>query len=258
MISRRVVPIGTSTRPELLIFSRKGKNLGSGGTFGTYFGEPLTSPGYYNRDIGPGLNIVDYRGLAPDTLNCGKRRPDSRHTPFSLEGSDQGGFFTADKGSGAEANLYIEIETASQYVITQQIHIPRLLHGGFEALDRQGILGTDVDISLAGTDGPTGNGHGLENGVRVSLEGRTIHVGTGIAFIGVTGDILFALIHILGELPLHPGGKAGAAAAPEFGLFQFLQDILGAHFEKNLLQGGIPVPGNVFVYIIGVDESAVP
>ena len=65
------------------------------------------------------LDIVDDRGLSPETLVCGERRTASGHSALALDRCDQSGFLTADKRSRALLDFNFEIEPASENIFSQ-------------------------------------------------------------------------------------------------------------------------------------------
>ena len=65
-----------------------------------------------------------------------------------------------------------------------------LLDGDLEALDGERILGADVDVALLGADRVAADRHRLEDGVGVALDRRAVHVGAGVALVGVADDVL--------------------------------------------------------------------
>ena len=65
-------------------------------------------------------------------------------------------------------------------------------------------------------------------------------------------------LSIAGELPLHTGREAAAATSAQSALFDLVDDLLRGHFGKRLGKGGVTVPGDVFIDVRGIDNTAVP
>jgi hypothetical protein len=82
----------------------------------------------------------------------------------------------------------------------------------FRPLDGQRILGPDVDVGLGRADGVGGDGHALEQPVRIALDDRPVHERAGIALVGVADQVLLVARCCQRELPLPAGGEAAAAA----------------------------------------------
>ena len=49
----------------------------------------------------------------------------------------------------------------------------------------------------------------------IALEDAPVHEGPGVAFIGIADDVLDVTRGLPAKLPFEPGGKAGAAPAPQ-------------------------------------------
>ena len=131
-----------------------------------------------------------------------------------------------------------------------------LLDGDLKALDGDGVLGTDVNVTLVRTDAVARDGHGFQHAVGIALQHASIHESAGVALVGVAADILFALgTH--GKLPLEAGGEACAAAASEAGGQNLFLNLLGSHFGEHLGQGLVAVKGDILVDVLGIDYAAV-
>ena len=77
---------------------------------------------------------------------------------------------------------------------------------------------------MAGADGIAADEHALNHTVGVAFKDGTVHERTGVALVGITDDVLLLAGLVVSGFPLHASGEAGAAAAPETGFFQFLDD----------------------------------
>ncbi len=92
----------------------------------------------------------------------------------------------------------------------------------------------------------------------VAFDDRAVHECTGVAFVGVTDEVLFIAFGILRRSPFEGGGETGAAAAAEAGDVDLLNDIVLGHAGlQDLLDGFVAVSGDVVVDVLGVDETAV-
>ena len=108
MISRRVMPMGTSIRPVLLTLAGQGEDLGALALFGADGREPVAAVADDGRDVGEGFDVVDERGLAPQAFLARIGRAGPRRAAFAFDGGDEGGFLAADEGAGAEADVDVE------------------------------------------------------------------------------------------------------------------------------------------------------
>ena len=119
-------------------------------------------------------------------------------TAFAFDGSDQGRFFAADKRASSYAQVDAELKSLFEDAGTEEMFVLRLLDGGLQALDGEGVFAAHVDVALVSPDGITGDGHTFEYAVRIALQNAAIHECAGVAFIGVANDI-FCCRHLLGR-----------------------------------------------------------
>ncbi len=87
-------------------------------------GEPLGPRVDDFRDVGPGLHVVDDRGLAPEAVLGREGRPGPRLADVALHGGDERRLFAADKGPGPLADLEVEVEAGAQDVVPQEAACP--------------------------------------------------------------------------------------------------------------------------------------
>ena len=89
----------------------------------------------YPRRQGEGFDIIDQSGFSPEPFLGGIGRPQSRHGSFALEGGQEGGFFSADKGAGALHNVEIETEVAVENMVAQEISLQSVVESLAHALN---------------------------------------------------------------------------------------------------------------------------
>ena len=130
---------------------------------------------------------------------------------------DQGRFFSTDKGTGAIADLDIEIKARTQDILAQQAIFAGLGNGHLQAVDGQRILGPDIDQAVVGIDAIAADHHRLDDRIRIAFHDGPVHERTGIPFIGIAYHILVGGIELAGDLPLHTRGETGTAAAAQTG-----------------------------------------
>ena len=92
----------------------------------------------------------------------------------------------------------------------------------------------------------------------VALQDAPVHEGPGVAFIGIADDVLDVSRGIPAEFPFEPGGKAGAAPAPQARGLDLGDHLLRGHLGDRLAEGLIASPGDVFFDALGIDEAAIP
>ena len=75
--------------------------------------------------VGPGLDVVDVGGLAPEAADRGERRPRARHAALALDGGDQRRLLATDERAGAFLDLEVEPPAAAEDVLAQQAALAR-------------------------------------------------------------------------------------------------------------------------------------
>ncbi len=208
------------------------------------------------RERAQRLDVVDDRRPAVEAGDGGERRAGARHAPPALDRGDQGGLLAADEGAGAFLDLDVEIKAAPQDVLAQQAGLPHFADRPPQPLDGQGILGPDIDITPGGADRVGRDQHAFKDRVRVALDQGPVHESARVALVGVADEIPLAAVGLPAGLPFAPRREAGAAPAPETGALDRIQHLLPGHGEA-VLESPVPVPGEVMVEIIGVDDPAV-
>ena len=93
----------------------------------------------------------------------------------------------------------------------------RLLDGNLQTVNGNGIFGTDINVTFIGTDGIAGNGHSLQDCVRVAFQNRTVHESSRVAFVGVTYNVLLVGCILSGEAPLKTCGESSASSSAKTG-----------------------------------------
>ena len=106
------------------------------------------------------------------------------------------------KRAGAFHQADVEMETAAQNVVAQQSRLPGLLDGAVEPVHGQRILGAHVDDALGGAHHVAADDHAFQQGVRIAFDLVAVHVGAGIAFVGIADDEFLVGRGLAQELPL--------------------------------------------------------
>ncbi|OPZ46054.1 MAG: hypothetical protein BWY94_00921 [Actinobacteria bacterium ADurb.BinA094] len=207
--------------------------------------------------VGPGLDVVDVGGAAPEAGDGGEGRTGARHAALALDRGDQRGLLAADEGAGAELEVQVELPARTEDVASQE---PALLGIGDrlgEALDGQRVLGAHVDVALVGADCPAADQHALDDRVRVALEDRAVHERAGVALVGVADEVLDVALALVGELPLDAGREPGAAAAADARVGDLLDDLLLGHRRERRARRLVAAAGEVLVEALRVDHAHV-
>ena len=234
------------------------KDLGALALLSTHGGKPIRALDNDLGDIGIGFHVIQDGGLAEQTLDCGEGRTGTGLAALALDGGHQSGLLTADEGAGTQTQADIKAEAGAENILAQQAILMRLPDSRLQMGDSQRILRTNINITLIGTDGIAGDGHGLQHRMGVAFQNRAIHECAGVALIGVAADVLLHVAAVAGsELPLHAGRETCAAAAADAGIQHRLNDLVGGHLGQHLAQPLIAAASNVFINIFRIDHAAV-
>ena len=236
----------------------QGKGLGAGAAIGTDGTEPRRALLDDVGDVCEGFDVVEAGGPAEEAFIHASGRFGARHAAVAFNGRRHGGAFAADKGARAAVDVHVEALAAAENVVTDQAEFFRLLNGDSQAVHRQRVFRTDIDVALGGIRRHTGYDHAFENLVRVAFHAGTVHEGTGVALVAVADDVLDRLFLVCRNLgPLFTGREAGAAAPAQAGVGHFLNDLFPAQFKQALGKSGITPDGKILFDAFGVDVTAV-
>jgi len=108
-----------------------------------------------------------------------------------------------------------------------------------------------------GADRVARDEHPLEDGVGVALHDRGVHERPRVALVAVADEVLLVARAGARELPLHPGGKAGPAAAADAGVGDLGDHRLGGHRGERPLRRRVAAAGAGLGEVLGVDDADV-
>ncbi len=226
------------------------------GLFSTDGLEPVSAVKDDLSDICISLNVVKDGRLSKETLYCRERRTGTGLTALTLNTCHKSCFLAAYECARTETELDIELEACAEDVIAEKAVLSCLIDSDLETVYSDGVLCTDVDITLVSADSVTCDSHCLKNCVGVTLEDRTVHECTGVTLVTVTANVLLAFASH-SKLPLKTCGEACAAAAAGTGIEDRLNDLFTAHLCENLTQCEVTVASDILVDLFGVDNTAV-
>ena len=113
--------------------AQDGVDLGAGALGRAERPVPVRAPADDRRDVRQRLDVVDERGLAPQAVRRGIRRPRARFAALALDRFDQRGLFAADVRARAGVDVQIEVEVRAKDILAQQVHLAGLLDGASAA-----------------------------------------------------------------------------------------------------------------------------
>src|SRR6266446_6286481 len=90
------------------------------GAPGALRGEPIDTPRENLRHVDESLDVIEHRGLLPETRFNGKRRFVARFGSMPLNRLHQRGFLAADIAAGADKNFEFEIKLAAEDFFSEE------------------------------------------------------------------------------------------------------------------------------------------
>ena len=186
--------------------------------------------------------------------------PGRRASGLSLYGSDERRFLSADEGSRSGDDLDVETELSPKNVLPEQSGVPGLVQRLAQPLHGEGVFGPHVDDALRRSHRVRADDYPLDQHMGIGLDFVAVHVGAGIAFVGVAYRVCLALAGediVAHDPPLLPGGEAGATPSPEPGFLHFVDDGVRSHGGESLEESGIAAHGDILIDLFGIDEAAV-
>ena len=184
------MPIGTSTRPVLFTLPTSEKILvpllPSVPTRGVRVGAVGDDSGTLAQ-VSTLLMLV---GLPKSPLDGGERRARPRHAAAPFDAGDERRLLAADERARALLMTMSNAEARCRGCCRRAGPRSRIWRSRSQPLDRQRILGADVDVAVRRADGVGADDHPLEDAVRVALEQRAVHERAGVALVGVADHVL--------------------------------------------------------------------
>src|SRR5215207_5969467 len=153
---------------------------------------------------------------------------------LALQRGQQGRLLAADVGPGAPVQDHVQVEPGALDVAAQQPLVVGGVDRRLEPAARPAALAPQVDEGVAAADGVGGDDHALDQGVRVPLEQLHVLEGAWLALVGVDHQVGRLAGPLGQEPPLHAGREPGPAPAPQPGVLDQLDQVLG-----GLLEGGV-------------------
>src|SRR4030065_372524 len=126
-----------------------------------------------------------------------------------------------------------------------------------DLLDGKGIFGTDIDVTLMGSEGITGNGHSFDYLMRRALKNDPVHEGARIAFISIADDIFGMPLCLETFLPFPSCRKAGAPQSPQPRSLHFVDDLFLCH-GQGFVQRFIAAQADIIPDLSRGDYSCIP
>ena len=162
-----------------------------------------------------GQHVVHQGRQAEQALQRRNRWLGADDPALAFERVQQRGFLTADVSAGTDAYFHIEGLAAAADIGAEVTGGP----GDVQRLAQCGhglwIFRAHIDVTVAGPDGETGNGHAFDQQEGVAFHQHAVGEGAGVAFVGVAHNVLLRSLGGAHRAPFDPGREGCAATATQ-------------------------------------------
>ena len=228
-ISRRVVPIGTSTSPVFTTRPARAKTLVPllvAVPIAANQSPPLRMMGAMLANVSTLLMSVG-RPQSPDTAGYGGRglgvpRPPSMDA-MSAVSSPHTNAPAPSRTSTSNANSRV------QHGRAEVAAPPGLVDRLAEAGDRERVLGSAVDVARLGADRVRGDRHPLQHPEWIAFEDAPVHERAGVPLVRVADDVLVRARCLGDRVPFQARRVSRAAAAAQAAPGDLVAHLGGCH-----------------------------
>src|SRR6266850_1267456 len=210
--------------------------LQTAGAAGALSGEPIDTPRENLRHVDESLDVIEYRGLLPETRLHGKRRLVARLGSMSLNRLHQRGFLAADVAAGADEDFEFEIKFATEDFLSEKAGATAAADLFAKDFFLKMILVADVENAALRAGDNAGDEHAFDEEMRQMRHDEAVFDRAGLAFIGVADNVFHRVALFADELPLHAGRKSGSAHTAKFRSLELRDGIVegaGLHETAN-------------------------
>src|SRR6266850_2293640 len=193
---------------------------------GALRGEPIDTPRENLRHVNESLDVVEHRGLLPETHLHGKRRLVAWFGSMPLNRFHQCGFLAADVPAGADKHFEIEIKLTAEDPFSQETGATAATNLLAKDFFLKMILVADVENAVLRAGDNAGDEHAFDEEMRQIGHNETVFNRAGLAFIGVANDVFHRVTFFADEFPLHAGGKSGPAHTAKFRSLELSEDLV--------------------------------
>src|SRR5260370_31608624 len=128
-------------------------------------------------------------------------------------GYDDRTFVATDLSAGADKNFHVVVEIAAKDFLSQKPGAIAAANLFAEDFFLKMIFVADVEDAAFRSGDQARYDHALDEQVRQVGHDEAVLDGAGLAFVGVANDISHRIGLFADKIPLHAGGKSGAAHA---------------------------------------------
>src|SRR6266478_3797076 len=206
------------------------------GAPGALRGEPIDTPRENLRHVDESLDVIEHRGLLPQTGLYGKRRLVARFGSMPLNRLHQRSFLAADVAAGADKDFEFEIKFAAEDFFSHEARATAAANLFAKDFFLEMIFVANVNNAALRAGDDAGDKHSFNKEMRQIRHDEAVFDRAGLAFIGVADDVFHRVALFADEIPLHAGRKSGAAHTAKFRSLELSDDIVegaGLHETAN-------------------------
>ncbi|MBT9152640.1 MAG: hypothetical protein DDT35_00862 [Firmicutes bacterium] len=126
-----------------------------------------------------------------------------------------------------------------------------------QTLDRQRILGPHIDITLICTDREPGDGHGLNDSMRITFKNTAVHECPRVTLIGVTDYVLLVAHGPKSEPPFFASRKARPTPPSQTRSSYGSNHFLWRHGGEHASECFVAIAGNILLNYLRVNNARV-
>src|SRR6266852_2096073 len=206
------------------------------GVAGALRGKPIDTARENLRHVDESLNVIEHRGLLPETGLHGKRRLVARFGSMPLNRLHQRGFLAADVAARADEDLEFEIKFAATDLFSEETGATAAANLFAKDFFLKMVFVANVKNAVLRAGDNAGDEHAFDEEMRQMRHDEAVFDRAGLAFIGVADDVFHRVALFADELPLHAGRKSGSAHTAKFRSLELRDDIVegaGLHELAN-------------------------
>src|SRR5437016_348912 len=213
--------------------------------------EPVNPASENLRNVDEGFNVVDDRGLLPETDLPRKRRLVARLGAMAFNGLDERAFLTAYVAAGADKNFEIIIDVAAQDFFSEEASAVAAANLLAKDFFLEMIFVADIENAALRAGHQAGDDHAFDEEMRQVSHDEAVLDRAGLAFIGVADNVFHGIGLFANKIPLHAGGKSGPAHAFQFRGFELCEDIVPGLGWDELADDIVPFILAIWVGLAG-------
>src|SRR5436309_4695949 len=196
------------------------------GAAGALRGEPIDAPRENLRHVDESLDVIEHRGLLPETGLHGKRRLVARFGSMPLNRLHQRGFLAADVAAGTDEDFEFEIKFTAEDFFPEEAGATAAANLFAKDFFLEMVLMANVEDSALRAGDDAGDEHSFDEEMRKMRHDEAVFDRAGLAFIGIAYDVFHRVALFADEIPLHAGRKSGAAHTAKFRSLELSDDIV--------------------------------